>query len=68
MVKYSSKTDIKNDLNTKYSNSSFSEYVSCHITNALKTPNVVAQETLLGTSQGKIVFACKDFTTPYSKL
>lgn len=68
MVKYPAKTDIKNDLNTVYSNSSFSEYISCHIINQLNIPGVAAQETLLGESSGKIVVACKDFTTPFNRL
>ena len=68
MIKYPNKTDIKNDLNTTYSNSSFSEYISCHIINALNIPGVEAQETLLGESDGKIVVACKDFTSPYNRL
>lgn len=68
MVKYPAKTNIKNDLQTEYSNSSFSEYVSCHIINGLNIPNVSAQETLLGTSNGKIVVACKDFTSSEKRL
>lgn len=70
MIKHPNKTDIKNDLNTTYSNSnsSFSEYISCHIINALNIPGVEAQETLLGESDGKIVVACKDFTSPYNRL
>ncbi len=68
MVKYPAKTNIKNDLQTEYSNSSFSEYISCHIINALKIPDVSAQETILGTSKGKIVVACKDFTNSNQRL
>lgn len=68
MVKYPAKTNIQNDLQTEYSNSSFSEYVSCHIINALNIPDVSAQETLLGTSNGKIVVACKDFTSNEKRL
>lgn len=63
MVKYPAKTNIPNDLNTEYSNSSFSEYISCHIINSLGIPELNAQETLLGESNGKVAVACKDFTT-----
>lgn len=38
MIKYPAKTEIRNDLNTIYSNSSFSEYISCHIINELNIP------------------------------
>jgi len=41
-----------------YTNSCFSEYISCHIFNEL---NIHAQETILGTFNDKIVVACKDF-------
>lgn len=68
MIKYPAKTDIKNDLNTEYSNSSFSEYISCHIINELQIPGVEAQQTLLGESNGRIAVACKDFTDPYNRL
>ena len=68
MIKYPAKTEIRNDLNTIYSNSSFSEYISCHIINELNIPGIEAQETILGESNGKIAVACKDFTSPYNKL
>lgn len=68
MIKYPTKTEVKNDLNTEYSNSSFSEYISCHIINALDIPSVEAQQTMLGESNGKIAVACKDFTDPYNRL
>lgn len=68
MVKYPAKTEQPNDLATVYSNSSFSEYISCQIINALHMPGVNAQETLLGESNGKIAVACKDFTTPFLRL
>lgn len=47
----------KHNKNMHYSNSSISEYVGCHIYQMLGIP---AQETLLGTYQGKISVACKD--------
>lgn len=42
-----------------YTNSCISEYISCHIFNML---GVVAQDTLLGDYNGKVVCACRDFT------
>ncbi len=68
MIKYPAKTAIKNDLNTDYSNSPFSEYISCQIINALRIPGVLAQKTLLGESMGKVVVACEDFTTDDTRL
>lgn len=53
------------NMNLSYSNSSFSEYLGCHIFDMLGVP---AQETMLGsyTYHGvtRSVVACKDFTTP----
>lgn len=52
----------RKDSELEYANSCVSEYVSCHIYDALDIP---AQETLLGTfrvnNKEKIVVACKDF-------
>ena len=48
-----------------YANSCISEYIGCHIFNSV---GIAAQETLLGIYRkkrcGKIVVACKDFTSP----
>lgn len=41
-----------------YSNSCFSEYISCRIFNSI---GIKAQETILGTYNDKLVVACKDF-------
>lgn len=46
---------------SRYTNSCFSEYISCHIFN---TVGIKAQETILGTYDDKVVVACKDFV-PY---
>ncbi len=43
---------------TSYNNSCVSEYLGCHIYQSLGIP---AQDTLLGTYNGKIVVACEDF-------
>ena len=52
-----------------YTNSCMSEYLGCHIFNAI---GIKAQETLLGTysinGTEKIVVACKDFTVGGKKL
>ena len=50
--------DKRNDFNGIYRNNVHSEYISCHIINAL---GYMAQETLLGRYKGKEVVACKDF-------
>lgn len=42
-----------------YTNSCFSEYISCHI---LKSLDLDAQDTILGNFNDKVVVACKDFT------
>ncbi|MCD8157415.1 MAG: HipA domain-containing protein [Clostridiales bacterium] len=55
--------------NMSYSNSCFSEYLSCHIYEIIGIP---VQKTSLGTyntdGKEKIVAACKDFTEPYTVL
>lgn len=66
MIKVSDRIDTghRNELNSSYSNSIFSEYVCCHILNAL---GFKAQDTLLGiyrfpdTDEIKNVVACKNF-------
>lgn len=68
MIKFPSKAKKKNDLITDYAHNSFSEYISCHIINALHLQNVTAQETVLGHSKGKIAVACKDFTSDDTEL
>jgi len=59
MIKYSEKTDTGNDdLKTSYSNSPYSEYISCHIIGSIGMP---VQKTLLGLYRGKTAVACEDF-------
>ena len=68
MIKCPAKAKMENELNTSYSHNSFSEFISCHIINALQIPNVTAQHTLLGVYQDKLSVACEDFTTPQKQL
>ncbi len=48
----------RNEFNSTYRNNVYSEYISCHIINAL---GYSAQETLIGQYKGKETVACKDF-------
>ena len=62
MIKYNDRisTSDRNDLNSSYRISAYSEYIACHILNSI---GIKAQETFLGKKDGKIVVACKDFRT-----
>lgn len=69
MVKYPVKDkNTRTELNRTYSNGVLSEYVSCSIINSLDIAGIVAQNTLLGMRNGKMVVACEDFTTDNEKL
>jgi len=66
--------DKRNSLNSSYSNSSFSEYICCHI---VETIGIPVQETLLGTIELKSrngekkiypTVACKNFLTSNQEL
>lgn len=57
MLKFPS--TVRNSLEPEYSNSSISEYISCHI---FESVGIETQKTILGTFNNKIVVACKDFT------
>lgn len=59
LLKFPPKPTKKTDLS--YSNSCFSECISCQI---LKTLGFKVQDTMLGTYKNKIVVACKDFVKP----
>lgn len=50
----------KQSKNESFSNSSLSEYISCHIINSL---GLKAQDTLLGYYHDREVVACRDFET-----
>ncbi|PSM52741.1 hypothetical protein CBLAS_0861 [Campylobacter blaseri] len=63
MLKFPPKPTKNFDLS--YTNSCFSEYISCHIVNSI---GLEAQETLLGSYKDKIVVACKDFVIDDFKL
>lgn len=56
LLKFSPKPKSKTELS--YTNSCFSEDISCKI---LKTLDLNTQETILGTYNDKIIVACKDF-------
>jgi hypothetical protein len=60
MIKVQKKLDgpKRTELQASYSNSPFSEYVSCHI---FKSAGIPVQETLIGAYRGKVVVACEDF-------
>lgn len=60
MLKFPDKitSDKRNELNSSYRNNVYSEYVSCHIIDAL---GYDVQVTLLGKYKGKKTVACKDF-------
>jgi hypothetical protein len=50
---------VRNSIAQEYSNSSVSEYISCHIYESI---GIETQKTILGTYKNKIAVACKDFT------
>lgn len=60
MLKFSQKLEPndKNPLQASYSSTPVSEYIGSHI---YEIAGIEAQETLLGTYNGKVVVACKDF-------
>lgn len=55
----------RNEYNSSYRNSAFSEYVACHI---FESVGISTQETLLGYKGKKVVVACKDFCNGGYKL
>ena len=58
MLKFPPKPKVNNDIS--YTNSCFSEHISCQI---LKSLDLNSQDTLLGKFNDKVVVACKDFTS-----
>lgn len=58
MIKFPSPVGKRNDINTSISNSVYSEFIGCHIVQAMGYP---VQETLLGCKDGMTVVACRDF-------
>ena len=65
MVKYSEKKAPRNDLATSYVNNAVSEYMSSHILDMIGYP---VHETELGTLNGEIVVACRNFVPSGGKL
>jgi hypothetical protein len=64
MIKLQNKLDEpkRSELQASYSNSPFSEYVSCHIFESVDVP---VQKTLLGMYDGKVAVVCEDFMQDY---
>lgn len=65
MLKLPEDREKKNDLQTSHVNNVLSEYIGSHI---FKSIGLDAHETLLGTYQGKVAVACKDFAKDGYKL
>lgn len=60
MLKFGQKLepDEKKPLQASYSSSPISEYLGCHV---YEIAGIPVQETLLGTYQGRLAVACRDF-------
>lgn len=65
MIKFSEKQEKKNDYATSCVNNVLSEYLGSHIASLAGIP---AHETLLGTFNGELVVACKNFLQPGETL
>ena len=65
MVKYSDKRAPRNDLTSSYVNNVVSEYVSSHVLGMLGYP---VHETELGTLDGEVVVACRNFVPAGGEL
>lgn len=65
MVKYSEKQAPRGDLATSYVNNVVSEHISSRIFGILGYP---VHETILGTLNGEVVVACKNFIPPGGEL
>lgn len=58
MLKFSEKSDVKNDYGTSHVNNVLFEYLGSHI---VASTGIPTHETLLGTYNGELVVACKNF-------
>ena len=65
MIKFSEKQEPKNDYATSCVNNVLSEYLGSHIASLAGLPT---HETLLGTYNGELVVACKNFLEPGETL
>lgn len=65
MVKYSEKQAPRNDLATSYVNNVVSEHIASRILGILGYP---VHETALGTLNGEVVVACRNFIPPGGEL
>ena len=65
MIKFSERQEPKNDYATSCVNNVLSEYIGSHIASLAGIPT---HETLLGTYNGELVVACKNFLKPGETL
>lgn len=65
MIKFSERQEPKNDYATSCVNNVLSEYIGSHIAGLAGIPT---HETLLGTYNGELVVACKNFLKPGETL
>lgn len=65
LIKYAEKHTRKNQLDTSYVNNALSEYLASHI---LSIIGYDVHETFLGTRDGEIVVACRNFVLEGQKL
>ena len=61
MIKFAEKTEKQHEMGTSSINNCISEYIGSHIAESMGIP---VHDTLLGTYNGEIVVACKDFCKP----
>ena len=64
-LKYPKATDSMEKVFVSYTTTPISEYIGSHI---YETIGIETHETLLGTSNNKIVVACKDFLNDYEVI
>ena len=65
LIKYAENHTRQNQLDTSYVNNALSEYLSSHI---LAIIGYDVHETFLGTRNGEIIVACRNFVPPGEKL
>lgn len=65
MIKFSERQEPKNDYGTSNVNNVLSEYIGSHIFASVGIP---VHETLLGTYNGELVVACRNFLSPGDTL
>ena len=65
MVKFSNKQAPRRDLSTRHVNNTVSEYITSHILSILGYP---VHDTVLGTLNGEVAVACRNFVPPGAAL